>query len=931
MNTNMDKQQLNRETCGDTSKCSNSGGNACSKSHGKIIGSVNETNDAKMKCETTDEFLNSTTAGKNVITSKVVDMALQRKETERRADEFTFKISSTEDNYVQNIYKSKARQGMYSKHDHPLSDSRLKKYSSSTNACTKHSRSRSHDSSLSLDSSTESVNKEYGRDFISRHRRRMARLKRLFFESHTSPKPLPVPIHNICQQSPASESVPTETDEQTFENKMNTSGSTKELVSAMENIHETQLTSKVGYDLETIEGHDLETLEKAAQEHNLDTQNATPCRLEERTLNTKPCPLEERRRHRSAGDAVEPTRSSSLIWASPAWATSSEEFSVVIAIDFGTTYSGYAYSFVHEPDIIHLMRRHESGEPGLFDQKIPTTILLTPEGQFHSFGYAAREHYYDIDPKDSLKWMYFDRFKMLLHQSGELRQDAMLRTSTGKEASAMKIFAYSLAYFKDLAIQEIMDQSLMRITSDVIRWVITVPAIWKASAKQFMRQAAYEAGIVTRDSPDRLLISLEPEAASIYCRRLRIFQMLSADETYRKLGETINASRASSRSLPELSSTEICMVPNDLEQGTRYMVVDCGGGTVDITVHEIVAGGKLKELHRATGGAHGSVGVDEEFETLLGAIFGPDLLLQFKRKKPTVWVELMAIFESRKRTASPYRSSSISVTLPYAFIDFVKKCRGCSVETAIRKYGDLDITVTANGTLRLSPIVMRRLFLPTVDRIKQAIGDVLNNRRLSDVTYMFLAGGFAESSIIQHEMRKDFGALMKIIIPPGVAMAVLKGAVCFGMDPHIVNSRCSCLTYGVGVLHRFNEKIHPEEKRVTKDNVHWCTDVFDTFVKVNQSVELGECIVRRYTPVRRTQTATTINIYCTDQPHVGFITEEGVRMCGTLTLRLGDDVPDGQRRELRTEMMFGDTEIRVRATDVLDGRSVEAIVDFINY
>ena len=64
---------------------------------------------------------------------------------------------------------------------------------------------------------------------------------------------------------------------------------------------------------------------------------------------------------------------------------------------------------------------------------------------------------------------------------------------------------------------------------------------------------------------------------------------------------------------------------------------------------------------------------------------------------------------------------------------------------------------------------------------------------------------------------------------------------------------------------------------------------------------------------------------------MGFITEEGVRMCGTLTLRLGDDVPDGQRRELRTEMMFGDTEIRVRATDVLDGRSVEAIVDFINY
>lgn len=43
--------------------------------------------------------------------------------------------------------------------------------------------------------------------------------------------------------------------------------------------------------------------------------------------------------------------------------------------------------------------------------------------------------------------------------------------------------------------------------------------------------------------------------------------------------------------------------------GSSYMVVDCGGGTVDITVHELAgAGGKLRELYRASGGPHGSVG-----------------------------------------------------------------------------------------------------------------------------------------------------------------------------------------------------------------------------------------------------------------------------------------------------------------------------------
>jgi len=43
---------------------------------------------------------------------------------------------------------------------------------------------------------------------------------------------------------------------------------------------------------------------------------------------------------------------------------------------------------------------------------------------------------------------------------------------------------------------------------------------------------------------------------------------------------------------------------------TRYMVVDCGGGTVDVTVHELdVLNGQLHELHKATGGPHGSCGI----------------------------------------------------------------------------------------------------------------------------------------------------------------------------------------------------------------------------------------------------------------------------------------------------------------------------------
>lgn len=65
--------------------------------------------------------------------------------------------------------------------------------------------------------------------------------------------------------------------------------------------------------------------------------------------------------------------------------------------------------------------------------------------------------------------------------------------------------------------------------------------------------------------------------------------------------------------------------------GTRYMVVDCGGGTVDITVHEVEEGlGTLKELHKAAGGRYGSVSIDQEFEQLLVDIFSQDFIEEFK-------------------------------------------------------------------------------------------------------------------------------------------------------------------------------------------------------------------------------------------------------------------------------------------------------------
>lgn len=40
--------------------------------------------------------------------------------------------------------------------------------------------------------------------------------------------------------------------------------------------------------------------------------------------------------------------------------------------------------------------------------------------------------------------------------------------------------------------QELSDQTGGEFDNSDVRWVITVPAIWKMPAKQFMREAAYK-------------------------------------------------------------------------------------------------------------------------------------------------------------------------------------------------------------------------------------------------------------------------------------------------------------------------------------------------------------------------------------------------------------------------------------------------------
>ncbi|XP_039397843.1 heat shock 70 kDa protein 12B isoform X1 [Mauremys reevesii] len=622
-------------------------------------------------------------------------------------------------------------------------------------------------------------------------------------------------------------------------------------------------------------------------------------------------------------------------------------FSVVVAIDFGTTSSGYAFSFSNDPEAIHMMRKWEGGDPGVANQKTPTSLLLTPEGAFHSFGYTARDYYHDLDPEEARDWLYFEKFKMKIHSTSDLTMKTELEAVNGKKVQALEVFAHALRFFKQHAVQELKDQCPSLQEKDAIRWVITVPAIWKQPAKQFMREAAYKAGLVSPANPEQLLIALEPEAASIYCRKLRLNQLidlsckplanglapeLSIDSSFRQAREQLRRSRHSRTFLVESGVGELWA---EMQAGDRYIVADCGGGTVDLTVHQIEQPqGTLKELYKASGGPYGAVGVDLAFETLLGQIFGEDFIATFKAKRPAAWVDLTIAFEARKRAAAPFRSNPLNVSLPFSFIDFYRRHRGQNVETALKRSSVNVVKWSSQGMLRMSPEAMNDLFQPTVSQIIRHIDDLLKKPDVKGIKFLFLVGGFAESAMLQHAVQAAFGSLCRVIIPQDVGLTILKGAVLFGLDPTIVRVRRSPLTYGVGVLNKFVEGKHPKEKLLVKEGKNWCTDIFEKFVSVDQSVALGEVVQRSYCPARVGQRKIIINIYCCATDDVVYITDPGVRKCGTISLEL-DDVdepssPKSRRREIRASMQFGDTELKVAAMDVRTSKTVRAAIDFLS-
>lgn len=90
--------------------------------------------------------------------------------------------------------------------------------------------------------------------------------------------------------------------------------------------------------------------------------------------------------------------------------------------------------------------------------------------------------------------------------------------------------------------------------------------------------------------------------------------------------------------------------------------------------------------------------------------------------------------------------------------------------------------------------------------------------------------------------------LIIIIIKKRGELAVVRGAVYFGLYPNIVTERVSRRTYGVETRMIFQPGLDPEEYLVTnpRDKKQYCRKRFSVYVKKGQTVKINECITKHF-------------------------------------------------------------------------------------
>ena len=323
-----------------------------------------------------------------------------------------------------------------------------------------------------------------------------------------------------------------------------------------------------------------------------------------------------------------------------------------------------------------------------------------------------------------------------------------------------------------------------------------------------------------------------------------------------------------------------------------------------------------------TGGPYGGIKVNQQFEALLDKLLDTRELQTYRKQHPSDWLCLMNEFEGKKRGERILDSKVMTnIRLPRSFVSLAN-------QSWRSRFSEKDVKLKNNEYLALSSGVMRQLFVPVIEDIKKHLSSLQRNPQLSKLKTMLLVGGFADSSLLQKEIKGEFSRNFRVLIPNHAAIAVVQGAVMFGKKPSKITERVVRTTYGAACSRKFIQGVHREEKKFVADGIENCSNLFNLFVRENATIRTGQTITRIYSPLRATDSIISLDFYASSNPDAEYVTDPEMTKIGSVTVQ-SPDTWKGRDREIKVSMYFGRTEITATARDVSSGNEARTILNFL--
>ncbi|CAG8645738.1 5606_t:CDS:2, partial [Rhizophagus irregularis] len=552
---------------------------------------------------------------------------------------------------------------------------------------------------------------------------------------------------------------------------------------------------------------------------------------------------------------------------------------VVVGLDFGTTYSGFAYC--HVSDEVNICSNDIwNGNVG----QLKTNTVLQ----------------YD-DEYDNVKlW----GAPALVKKQGRSRTRRQKNSENDKPVELFKLHLGDLLeelkpklpveykkaitdYLREIGkvIKEIIDTRWPNIDYfENVLLIITVPAEFSDKAKAIMRICAFDAGLIKEKYSTNLQFTTERK------------------NLYRQ---------------------------NLAQPGTNFMIVDCGGGTVDLTTRKLVSHNQLGEITERSGDFCGSTFVDVEFIKYLRKILGDEPMDLLRDNNYGQMQYLIQQFCNDGKI--PFTGDDpdflyeldIRETVPILEQQYV-------IDDDIRKTLDNDEWI-----IEIDFEIMESIFKPVIQKILQLIKTQLDNAH-ETCSAMFLVGGFSESKYLQKKIKQKFSSQVNFIsVPTQPTAAISRGAAIYGLSIKlndlnnvgnddnmkcVISSRVLKYTYGIKVIPKWKEG-DPIHRKVYGDRI----EKFDCLATRGTKMDINQEITSTRTPIFSEQKDMLFGLYYTEEYDGTYCDDPGMKLLGNFIV----DLPgSGIGRSVLLGITFGKMEIIATAKNKQSGQSYKTTFKF---